>query len=39
VPGLLGATAVRTRHMETAPAHGLTLLRVTLGRSPSPACR
>jgi tRNA pseudouridine38-40 synthase len=39
VPALLGERAVRTRHMETAPAHGLTLLRVTLGRSPAPACR
>jgi tRNA pseudouridine38-40 synthase len=39
VPDLLGTSAVRTRHMETAPAHGLTLLRVTLGRSRSPACR
>jgi tRNA pseudouridine38-40 synthase len=39
VPALLGEHAVRTRPMETAPAHGLTLLRVTLGRSPAPACR
>lgn len=39
LPQLLGPNAVRTRQMETAPAHGLTLLRVTLGRSPAPACR
>ena len=39
VPQLLGANAMRTRHMETAPPHGLTLLHVTLGRLPPPACR
>ena len=28
----LGPSAVRSRHSETAPAHGLTLVRVRLGR-------
>jgi tRNA pseudouridine38-40 synthase len=32
VPGLLGPAAVRSKLSETAPAHGLTLVRVTLGR-------
>jgi tRNA pseudouridine38-40 synthase len=32
VAQLLGPTAQRRREMQTAPAHGLTLLRVTLGR-------
>jgi tRNA pseudouridine38-40 synthase len=29
---LLSPTATRSRYSETAPAHGLTLVRVTLGR-------
>jgi tRNA pseudouridine38-40 synthase len=33
VSGLLQPNAVRSRHSETAPGHGLTLVRVTLGRS------
>ncbi|MET0385666.1 MAG: tRNA pseudouridine(38-40) synthase TruA [Polyangiales bacterium] len=32
VAGLLSADAVRHRHSETAPAQGLTLVHVTLGR-------
>ena len=32
VSALLVSGAVRSRHSETAPAHGLTLVRMTLGR-------
>ena len=32
VAALLQSTAVRSKHSETAPAHGLTLVHVTLGR-------
>jgi tRNA pseudouridine38-40 synthase len=32
VAGLLHSTATRHKHSETAPAHGLTLVHVTLGR-------
>jgi tRNA pseudouridine38-40 synthase len=32
VAALLQASAVRSKHSETAPAHGLTLMHVTLGR-------
>lgn len=33
VAALLQSTAVRSKHSETAPAHGLTLVHVSLGRS------
>ena len=33
VPGMLGAEAQRTDAGQTAPAHGLTLVRVELGRA------
>jgi tRNA pseudouridine38-40 synthase len=39
VAQLLGPNAQRRREMQTAPAHGLTLLRVTLGRRFEPASR
>lgn len=39
VRGLLTATAVRNPLSETAPAHGLTLVRVTLGRQAAQASR
>ena len=39
IAGLLGPNAQRTPAMQTAPAHGLTLVRVSLGRRLAPACR
>jgi tRNA pseudouridine38-40 synthase len=39
VRGLLTATAIRNPLSETAPAHGLTLVRVTLGRQVAQASR
>lgn len=39
VAQLVGPQAQRRREMQTAPAHGLTLLRVTLGRRSEPASR
>jgi tRNA pseudouridine38-40 synthase len=32
IPALLGPQAVRARAGQTAPAHGLTMVEVTLGR-------
>lgn len=39
IASLLGPNAQRTSDMQTAPAHGLTLVRVSLGRRLAPASR